>query len=286
MSFKELLEKQLENKLTEEEKAILPKGFQKVGEIIILNLNEKLYSKKKEIGEATMRIFPKVKTVCNKIGGITGDLREPQNEIIAGDENTEVIHLENGCRYKFDLRKVMFAKGNVSERVRVAKQIKPTEIIVDMFAGIGYFTVPNAKLGKPKKIYAIELNPTSCKYLKENIKLNKIEKIVEIINGDSKKEVPILVEKYGRIADRVMMGYLPPPKDFLPHAMMIIKKGGILHYEDLVGTDREQEDIDRVMKDVKNAAKEEGFKAELLLAKKIKGYGPKIDHYVFDILIE
>jgi tRNA wybutosine-synthesizing protein 2 len=283
MGFKQILIDNLRDKIDEDKLKYLPSGFQRIGDIIIINLNKEVLRYKKEIGKVVLDNF-KVRSICVKEGGITGKFREPQISVIAGDKDTIVTHFENGCYYKFDIKKVMFAKGNLSERVRIAKQVKHDEIIVDMFAGLGYFTVPNAKIGRPKKIYAIELNPVSFKFLKENIILNKIENIVEPINGDSKEEVLKLIEK-GVKADRVLMGYLPPPKEFLSYAMKIIKKNGFLHYEDLIRTDHIDEDVEKAMNLIKQAAEKEGLNAKLILAKRVKGYAPKMDHYVIDVKI-
>jgi len=283
VAFKQILIENLKSKIDEDKLHFLPSGFQRIGDIIVLNLNKEVLKYKKEIGKIVLNNF-KVRSVCLKEGGITGTFREPQISVIAGDKCTVVTHFENGCYYNLDIKKIMFAKGNLSERVRIAKQVRHDEIIVDMFAGLGYFSVPIAKLGKPKKIYAIELNPVSFKFLKENLSLNKIEGIVEAINGDSKEEVLKLVEN-GVKADRVLMGYLPPPKEFLPYAMKIIKKKGFLHYEDLIRTEYVDEDVGKAMKLISDAAAAEGLKVKLLLAKRVKGYAPKIEHYVLDIAV-
>ncbi len=283
MSFKTLLQEKLSGMLGEEELSKLPSGFQRIGNIIILNLDKNLKKYKKEIGETVLELFKDVRTVCSKEGGIKGEFREPQIEYLAGDENTETIHIESNCKYNFDVRKIMFAKGNLIERTRIPKQVKKGEIIVDMFAGIGYFSVPLGKLSKVEKIYSIELNPVSFHYLQENIKLNKIKNI-ETIQGDCRKVIDNLVGK-GVNADRVIMGYLPPPKEFLPFAFQIIKRKGIIHYEDLVKTDKKDEEIKRVMQDIDIVAREKGFKTKLLLARCIKSYGPKVDHYVFDVAV-
>jgi tRNA wybutosine-synthesizing protein 2 len=285
MGFKDLLKDKLNEKVDKDKLELLPSGFQRIGDIIIVNLKPELNEFKGDIGKMIIEIFSKIRSVCNKKGGIKGQLREPQVELIAGNKNTETTHTESNCFYRFDVRKIMFAKGNVIERSRIAKQIKSEEIIVDMFAGIGYFTIPIAKLSNPKKIYSIELNPVSYKYLKENIKLNHILDKVEVINGDCKEEVLKIEKKYGRIADRVILGYLPPPKEFLPFAMKIIKRKGILHYEGFVSVGNEKEDIEKNLEDVRKAAEKEGFKVKLLLARKVKAYAPKRDHYVFDIQI-
>lgn len=285
MEFKEILFEKIKgrNKELDELLEKLPSGFQKIGDIIVLNLDKSLINYKKIIGETVLNLY-KVRTVCNKFGEIKGKFREPQIEVIAGDKNTITTHVENNCKYKFDIRKVMFAKGNLNERIRIAKQVKKDEIIVDMFAGLGYFSVPIGKLSKAKKIYSIELNPVSFGFLKENLKINHIHN-TEAINGDNRMVVDELVKNKVR-ADRVLMGYLPPPKEFLPWAFKIIERNGILHYEDLINVDNKEREIDRVINDIRKVAENYDYNVELKLAKKVKSYGPKIDHYVFDIIVK
>jgi tRNA wybutosine-synthesizing protein 2 len=284
MAFKDLLNCKLDGKISEEDLARLPSGFQRIGDIIILNLVDELVKYEKEIGEAVLELNPSVRSVCRKTGIITGTFREPQISVIAGSEDTVTTHIESGCKYRFDVRKVMFAKGNVVERSRIAKQVKDGEVIVDMFAGLGYFSVPIGVLSKPEKVYSIELNPVSFGFLQENLKINHIHNI-EAINGDNRFEVDKLVSE-GVFADRVLMGYLPPPKEFLDWAFKIIKKGGILHYEDIVRVEKEQEDIDRVVGDVREIGEKLGFEVELILARKVKSYGPKTEHWVFDFKVK
>lgn len=285
VSFKEQLKEKLKEKIKEDYLEMLPTGFQNIGEIIIINLNPKLKNYKKSIGNAILELFPRIKTVCNKKGIITGKYRKPQIEIIAGNKNTEAMTQEYGCYYKFDVRKIMFAKGNINERVRIANQIKPNETILDMFAGIGYFTVPMAKLSNPRIIYSIELNPISFKYLNENLILNKIQKKVQTINGDCSKETLNLVKEFGRFADRIVMGYLPPPKKFIKFAMKAIKKNGIIHYETVMYEDKLKEETEKNLDLIRKEAKKHNFKASLLSVNYVKAYRPKVNHYVLDVLI-
>ena len=281
MGFKELLTEKLEGKINCNLDK-LPKGFQRIGDIIILNLNEEFDGCKKEIGEAVLEIF-KVKSVCNKFGEITGTFREPQIEVLAGSEDTVVTHVEHGIRYRFDIRKVMFAKGNLSERVRYPKQIKDGEVIVDMFAGLGYFSLAMGKLSNPEKIYSIELNPVSFGFLEENIRLNHIS-CIEAFNGDNREIIDSLVKK-GVKADRVLMGYLPPPKEFLPWALKIVKSGGIVHYEDILNVNNVEEESKKVVEMINEVAKEYGKKVELVHLQDVKSYGPMTHHYVFDLKV-
>ena len=284
MGFKENMQEKLKEKLKKEELEILPAGFQNLGDIIILNLNKELLGKKIEIGEKVLELYPKVRAVYNKEGDISGEFREPQLIFIAGDkEKKEAEVIENGIRYKFDVTKLMFAKGNINERVRVAGEVKPGEIIVDMFGGIGYFSVPIGKISLAKKVYTIEKNPNAFHYLNENIKINHIGNI-ETFNGDNRKIIDNLVEK-GIKADRIVMGYLPPPKEFLPWAFKISKKGTIIHYEDLLNDENLKEEEKKVMDFVEGEAEKQGMKVKLIKLVRVKNYKPHVGHYVVDVVV-
>lgn len=280
MSFKDLLKEKLGEKVSDDEFAAIPKGFQKTGEIIIMNLPIELEEKFSAIGEAVLLVFPKVKTVCAKVGEIIGELRRPQIKVIAGEDDLEVENFENGTWFCYDASKIMFAKGNVSERGRLPKLVSDGEVIIDMFVGIGYFSLPIAKHSGVKKIYAIDLNPDSIFWLKKAIKKNKVQNKFEIFNGDSRATVDELVEK-GIVADRILMGYLPPPEEFVPYALKVLKKGGFIHYDALIRTDKVEEDLE----EVKKLFEQTGRKVEIVNPQRVKSYRPKVDHYVVDLQI-
>ena len=150
MAFIDLIKLKLGDKLSKKEMEKFPKGFQKVGDKIIINLPFSLEEKFNLIGENILKIFPNIKSVFVKTGGITGEFRRPQIKWIAGEKNFVVENRENGVYFVYDISKIMFAKGNVSERARLPKLVKDGETIVDMFVGIGYFSVPIAKFSYPK----------------------------------------------------------------------------------------------------------------------------------------
>ena len=210
-----------------------------------------------------------------KLGKIHGQKREPEVEVIYG-EGTETIHKENYCKFKFDVSKIMWSKGNTGERQRMSKLPQSNETIIDMFAGIGYFTIPMAVHSKPKKIYAIEINPTSYNYLCENIKLNKVEDIVEPILGDCGKQ------EFDHIADRIMMGYIGTTHHYLDSAMQYLKNGGIIHYHE---STPEPILFERPVKRVKEAAEKVDRKIEVLNKRTIKKYSPGVYHTVVDIKV-
>ncbi len=275
--IKKLLQENFKKKLTKEELFLLPSSYQRIGDIVILNLKEELRKYDKLIGLFLLNKIPNTRTVCRRTGFITTETRKPQVKVIAGDKNTETIHKEHGILYKLDANEIMFAKGNLNERNRITRLVTKDEIVVDMFAGIGYFSIPIAKLSNPKKVFSIEINPVAHRYLRENIKLNKVEDKVIPILGDCVVEIP----KLGRIADRVLMGLLPSCKVYLIDAMKVVKFDGIIHYH---GTAK-KEGWKELFEDVGTAAEIEGFKVELIKKVRVKSYAPKIYHWVLDCKI-
>lgn len=239
--------------------------YKKIGNILILDNN---YSQKnyEELSEKH-----KVKTIM-KINHIQGTKREPVYEILYGEE-TETINKENGCLFKLDLSKVMWSKGNNNERLRIAKLVKENETVIDMFAGIGYFSIPIGVHANAKEVISIEINPNSYHFLCENIKLNKLNNITPVL-GDCKNETP----KYK--ADRIIMGYVKTTHHYLSTAINSLNKGGVLHYHETVPEKlMNTRPIERIISEA------DGRDVEIIKINKIKKYAPGVEHVVIDARI-
>jgi tRNA wybutosine-synthesizing protein 2 len=268
MSFKQILQRSLNISNSE----LLPAGYQQIGNVCIISLDKKLLKNKKKIGKVILNNFKQFKSILNKKSGIKGQKRVPDVEVIAGSSKTETIHNESGIRYKLDPKKVMFSKGNINERHRIAGLVKKNEIVVDMFSGIGYFTVPIGKKGITKMIYASEINPVSYKYLNENLKINKVEVKVKTFNMDCRKMISKLVID-GIKADRILMGLLPSPQKYLKDARKIVKNGTVIHYEAVSENPKELEkEIKRVFP-----------KSKIKNIVRVKSYRPKTWHFTLDV---
>ena len=208
-----------------------------------------------------------------KLGRINGLKREPDVEVIVG-EGTETIHRENKCSFKLDVSRIMWSKGNTTERKRMSCIAEDGETVVDMFAGIGYFSIPMAVHSKPAKIYSVEINPVSYGYLCENVHLNKVKDIVEPILGNCRKVSP------RGIADRVLMGYIGNTNEYLDAAMNVLKEGGIIHYHESVP---DKLKFIRPVERIKEAAMVAGGReVEVLKKRIIKPYSPGVYHVVVD----
>ena len=267
--------------LTDAEIDLLPANKQKIGDILIISLPKTLSHKKKEIGKLLLIFDKKVRLILND-SGISGQYRIPNREIIGVRfddpemQSTETIHTENGCRFKLDVSEIMFSKGNLEEKRRLAA-VCSGETIIDMFAGIGYFSIPIAVHSKPEKIISIELNPKSYNYLCENIRLNGVEEIIEPICGDCQVSAP------KNAADRVLMGYVGTTHEYLEAGIRAVKKeGGILHYHETVHqNDYPKRPIERILEAAINCER----KAEILETRIIKKYSPGVYHVVIDVKI-
>ena len=254
--------------IPEHEKKLLPSGWQLLGDVIIVTLHEELENWKKDIAKALLSMHPGCRTVLLD-RGISGQMRKPEREIIAG-KRTETIHRENGCLFKLDAIQIMYSQGNLAER-KLMSRLGKDEIVVDMFAGIGYFSIPMAVHSKPTKIYAIEINPVSFSYLRENISLNRVENSIEPVEGDCASVTP-----RGK-ADRVIMGYFDA-HPYLEKGISALLHGGILHYHEAVPEAVEDRPVNRIVE----AAGKLGRKVEIIEARRIKKYSPGVWHVVVD----
>lgn len=270
--IKKLLSKELPSKLISK----IPDKWEKVGDVLTLVLPSEL-NPYKEIISKTYAEMLNCKSVLNDIGGISGDYREPNVKVIYGSKNTETIHKENGIRYKLDPQKIMFSSGNMDERIRMATISNKSETVVDLFAGIGYFTLPIAVYRKPKRIYACEINPIAYDYLCKNITLNNVTSIVEPLKGDNRKVAP------KDVADRVIIGHFGDTFKFLPTAIECLKDGeGFIHYHNKIP---EKKFPDEPIKKIKEIADKYDRKVKILKHTHVKSYAPGISHYVLDIKI-
>ncbi|MCX8172313.1 MAG: class I SAM-dependent methyltransferase family protein [Archaeoglobaceae archaeon] len=243
-------------------------GYKIIGDIAILKLRKEIEAYAKEIANAILVSNPRLKAVWRDLGK-EGMIRRPKLELLAG-YGSETVHVENGCLFKLDITKIMFSHGNQHERHRVAKEVE-NEFVVDIFAGIGYFTIPIAK--RAEKVYAIEVNPDAYRYLLENIKLNKIKNVIPVL-GDSMFLTP------ERFADRVVMGHIFC-HDFLEIGIRAIERKGIIHYHESTPLRVLERPIMRIQK----ACKRLGRNCKIINFRKVKNYSPGVAHVVVDALV-
>jgi tRNA wybutosine-synthesizing protein 2 len=279
---------------TESEIDRAPSSWAVIGSVVLVTLPEDCPDET-EIGEALLDLHGEADTVLAR-AGIAGPERDPQRRVIAGEGTTETIHTEHGTRYAMDLEEVMFAPGNEGERTRLGAAVAEPgdepqppdpglppddpatvcshttvdEHVFDMFAGIGYFTLPLARAGAD--VTATEINPESFRYLIENASLNDVADRITPYRADCREVAPEIE------ADRVVMGHYDA-HEYLDAGLGAVRAGGLLHYHEVTpDSELPERPIDRL----DAAAREQGLTIETDTPRRVKSYGEGVEHVVVD----
>ncbi|WP_338726683.1 class I SAM-dependent methyltransferase family protein [Haladaptatus sp. DJG-WS-42] len=255
---------------TDAELELAPTSWAVIGSVVLVKLADDT-PRPEEVGEALLSLHGEAETVLSR-EGISGELREPSSTVLAGTGDTETIHTEHGTKYALDLSQVMFSPGNQAERARMGTVVEPDERVFDMFAGIGYFTLPMARAGA--HVTATERNPNSFKFLAENAMLNDVTDRVDAILADC-RDVDVS-------AERVVMGYYDA-HEYLDAALAALESGGTLHMH---ATTPEKLLWDRPIDRLTDAAEKAGRSVEVLDTRKVKSHSEGVWHVVVDARID
>ena len=260
----------LEDKLPSHLLAILPRSIDFIGDVVILDVPQELKDYKRLIGEAVLQVFKRVKSVLAKSGAVKGIYRIREYEVIAGSENTETVHKEYGCKYYLDPRKVYFSPRLSHEHYRIASQVREGETVIDMFAGVGPFSILIAKTHNNVRVYAIDINPDAIKYLRRNIDANNVHGKVIPILGEARE---VIQSELRGIADRIIMNLPEKALEYIDVACVAIKpSGGIIHYYEFAEGERPTE---KAKKRATRAINKIGRTVEAVLSeRKVKEVAP------------
>ena len=286
------LKEALKDALDENELTKLIKSYDVIGDIIIIKNHPELESKKREIiAEALRRCYPRVRTIAAvPLYAHTDELYRTRDlEVIWGDEDMETTHKESGCSFKVNLKQVFFSPRLSHERMRVAKKVLPDERIINMFSGVGCFSIVIAKMQPRTKIYSIDVNPYAVEYMKANVRLNKVEGKVIPVPGDASEEL----EKLEGVADRVLMPLPEQAYSFLTLAVRALKLGkggarGVIHYYD-VSTGRKGDGLFNVplerARDIVSSAFGDSLRIEVEEKRIVRSVAPRKYHVVLDLRV-
>ncbi|KAG8386246.1 hypothetical protein BUALT_Bualt03G0129000 [Buddleja alternifolia] len=165
---------------------IIPSAFEMVGHIAHLNLKDEHLPYRNLIAKVILdKNKPKIQTVVNKVDAIQNDYRTMQLEVLAGNNSLVTTVLENGLRFHVDLATVYWNSRLASERQRLLSCFTHSDVVCDVFSGVGPIAISAAK--KVKHVYANDLNPCAVEYLERNCVLNKLERKIEVYNMDGRR---------------------------------------------------------------------------------------------------
>mgnify|MGYP000305147118 CR=1 FL=1 len=238
--------------------------------VAIVEISEDERKRQKEIVKEIMRRHKHVKTVLKKLSERKGIERIRSYRILAGEKNTEVMHVEYGYKLFLDPRKVYFSPRESTERQRIASLVKEGETVMVMFAGVGPFAIAIAKKQtKVERIIAIEINRHAVKYMKRNVKANKLEDKIIVVLGDVREKCQ---DFYGK-CDRVVMPLPHKSELFLDIALKCLKNGGWIHLYVI----KKEEDVEGFAREIASA-----INAKEYFVKRVLPYAPRVNKYCID----
>ncbi|MEA1870070.1 MAG: class I SAM-dependent methyltransferase family protein [Euryarchaeota archaeon] len=247
-------------------------SYDMIGDIAIIDADD---LDAELIADAIIRMHRNIKTVLGALSPVQGEFRVRDLRVIAGEPKTETVHKEYGCQYEIDLARVYFTQRLATERKRIADQVGGGDVVVDMFAGAGPFSILAAK--SAKEVVAIDKNPVATLYLERNATLNRVSNM-RIICGDAADVA--YTHDLVHIADHVIMNLPHSADEFLDEALTILKPGGIIHYYDI----REEDDLfDGAEATIKDAASARDMTVRVLDRRIVRSYSPHQYNIAMDV---
>jgi tRNA (guanine37-N1)-methyltransferase len=271
------IEKLLEKNLTKNQLNLIPKSQEIVGDILILEIPQKLEGKEKIIAEAYLNLLPSIKTVVKKSKEHSGIYRTRGVKILAGKKTKETVHYENGVRIKLHLEKTYFSARSGSERLRIANQVKKGENVLVMFSGAAPYPLVIAKNSPASKIFGIEMNPLAHEFAVDNLELNKVQNVI-INRGDVRLILPKLRRKF----DRIVMPLPKSSEEFLALSLTKIKSPGIINLYTFLN----EKEINTYTKKIRKICKDGGKIVKSIKHVKCGSFSPGVFRICFDLIIK
>ncbi|XP_027598558.2 tRNA wybutosine-synthesizing protein 2 homolog isoform X2 [Pipra filicauda] len=224
----------LDGSWSEELEQDVPHAWQRHGDLVLLSEDSFRAAPWESLGPVLWE------TVASALGArriarrgrvLPDGMRTPSVTLLLGQDGW-VEHVDNGIRYTFDVTKCMFSPGNITEKLRVASLPCSGEVLVDLYAGIGYFTLPFLVHAGAAFVHACEWNVHAVEALRRALALNGVQDRCHIHHGDSRQL------ELRDMADRVNLGLIPSSEEGWPVACRVLKKdtGGVLHIHHNVET--------------------------------------------------
>jgi tRNA (guanine37-N1)-methyltransferase len=275
------LREKLSDTLTDEELKQFYNAFDLIGDIAIIKVSDNNLHNAEAVANQIMAIHRKVKTVFAQTSPIRGDFRVRKLRFLAGENKTTTKCRESGCTFLVDVEKTYFSPRLLHEHQRIARLVMGGETVVNMFAGVGCFSVIIAKTVKDAKVYSIDVNPTAFGHMQENVRINRVYGKVFPMLGDSKDIVQTQLQG---VADRVLMPLPEKALEYLPVAVSALKKsGGWIHLYLFEHAPRKEEPTEKSRLKVAQKLDALGVNYTFALSRVVRSTGPNWYQTVLDV---
>tara|TARA_B100000902_G_scaffold385682_1_gene427368 strand:- start:218 stop:1066 length:849 start_codon:yes stop_codon:yes gene_type:complete len=212
-----------------------------------------------------------------RMGEVSGEFRESGVEMLLGEDDW-VVRRESGVDYGYAMTRCMFSAGNVNERRRMGEVASEGDVVVDLYAGIGYYTLP-ALVHGGATVHACEWNPEAVKALRWGLDANGVGDRCTVHEGDNR----VTTVSLEGVADRVFLGLLPSSEEGLGVAMGVLSpSGGTLHVHGLAPSKDHSSWVGDLLSSASSLRPGSGLSHDLT---RVKSYAPHWDHVVLDLRV-
>ena len=278
------LRDKLSNTFPPEELRNIYNSFDVIGDIAIIKISPTNVANGEAVAKQIMAVNINIKTVLTPVTRITGDFRVRNLKLLAGENKTSTTHKESGCTFKVEVERCYFSPRLSHEHLRIAKLVQPGETVVNMFAGVGCFSIIIAKTQNRSKVYSIDVNPTAVRCMVENVRINQVFDRVFPILGDAKD---IIKTQLQGVADRVLMPLPEKALEYLPSAISALKPaGGWIHYHCFEHAEKNEDPIKNAKLKLIPQLSRSNVDFEINLIRLIRKVGPNWHQIVADINIK
>jgi len=280
-----VVDEALRGVLEEDKAALAVRGFDIVGDIAIIRVPEPLERERFLLGQALLRSLSHVKTVLRQVGAVEGDFRTRKLEWLSGEHRTDTTHREHGCIFEVDLAKTYFSPRLLYERHRIAQLCSSSsqERVLNMFSGVGCFSIMIAKRSLKAHVYSVDLNPQAIRCHVRNVKLNKVRGRITVVFADARQVTEGLFR--GRM-HRVLMPLPEKAYACLESALAAIgPDGGTIHYYDLVHAYKSEDPVEKIASKVVEKLSAQSRDFSVQHGRVVRTIGPNWHQVVLDIKI-
>ncbi len=274
----------LRNSLNADELDLVIKSYDIIGDLGVIQIPEALSEHKRTIAEAVMQQHKHVKAVWRQSSPIRGPHRVRNLEWVGGEKLSQTVHRENGYTLKVDVQKCYFSPRLGAERMRIAGLVGDSEYVVNMFAGVGSYSIAIGKYSGAHKTVSIDINPVAVYYMKENILLNRLVGRIAPICGDARTTI---ADQLRNSADRVLMPLPHEAFKYLDSAVAALRSpAGWIHYYEFAHARKNEDPVNAVKRKIVDCLEDFPVKVVEVNGRIVRQTGPNWYQIALDIHLE
>ena len=267
--------------LSSEELSRVYSAFDVIGSIVIIKIPDDLGSKRSIIAEALLKNIKNAKGVFAQTSAVSGEYRIRELEFLAGENTTVTEYKENGCRFKVDVARAYFSPRLSTERERISNLVEEGERVVNMFGGVGTFSIQIAKKSRTSLVHNVDSNPAAAELCDVNAKLNRVQDRVVSICGEAAE---VIRTKLAGQCDRVLMPLPELAREFVDDAVSALDKRGMVHYFAHLKSEGKTQARDDAAGDAHDAFR--NYTHKLVGTRVVREVGPRLYQTVADVYVE